>query len=352
MSANNFSRRDFLQTGTAAAMGVAVGCSTLPEKPIVSIVKIKDNNIEYAVNEAIELIGGIKKVTKGKNSILLKPNLVIEAPACTTKPAVIQALAKLMQNAGKEVVIGEGSAVVNGFNNIDGVTYRTQRTDILNPMQQFIFDELGYANLAQSLHVPLINLHSGELVEVDLPNGYVNNKITLHKSLMDVDMLCSVPMMKTHVFATVTLGMKNLIGLYPGTVYYSARSWLHDRAADKGSPGIAFEIVDMVRANKVGLVVIDASTAMEGNGPAAGTLVNMNLIIAGTNPLATDMVAAQVMGFHSTEVPTFVWAIKAGMQPSDVSQVEIRGQSIKSVQRQFIKPNIVPWDGTWASQVI
>ena len=80
-------------------------------------------------------------------------------------------------------------------------------------------------------------------------------------------------MMKTHTLATVTLGMKNLIGLYPGTVYQTVRAGVHDHAADAGSPGVAFEILDMVRANKLGLVVIDGSTAMEGNGPSDGVLV-------------------------------------------------------------------------------
>jgi uncharacterized protein (DUF362 family) len=138
--------------------------------------------------------------------------------------------------------------------------------------------------------------------------------------------------------------MKNLIGLYPGTVYYSVRSWLHKHAADKKSPGIAFEILDMVHANKLDLVVIDGSIAMEGDGPTTGDLVKMNLIIAGTNPLATDMVAANVMGFEPREVPTFVWAVKSGMTPTDLDEIEIRGESIKDVQRKFKKPNIVLWD--------
>jgi len=352
MTGDRFTRRDFIKKSTTAALGLATACSTSTEKPVVSIVRIENGKTENAVGKALDLLGGIKTVTKGKDSILLKPNLVTESPTCTTNPAVIRALATLMKNAGKEVRIGEGSAVATGFNIKDGVAFRTRKQDILDSMQNYVFDQLGYSELARSMHVPLINLHSGELVQVDVPNGFVNNKITLHKSIVDVDMLCSVPMMKTHVLATVTLGMKNLIGLYPGTVYYSARSWLHDRAAEKKSPGIAFEIVDMVRASKLGLVVIDASTAMEGNGPAAGNLVKMDLIIAGTNPLAVDMVAASIMGFTTKEIPTFIWAMKSGMGPGDVSGIEIRGDSIDSVKRKFAKPNLVPWDGTWAAQEI
>jgi uncharacterized protein (DUF362 family) len=152
-----------------------------------------------------------------------------------------------------------------------------------------------------------------------------------------------VPMMKTHALATVSLSMKNLIGLYPGTVYYSVRTWLHDRAEEKGSPGVAYEIVDMVRANRTGLAVIDASSAMEGNGPTQGTLVDMNLIVAGTDPLAADMVATALMGIDPGEVPTFACAHRAGMQPRTLDEIEVRGCRVDEAKRTFVRPNVVPW---------
>jgi uncharacterized protein (DUF362 family) len=121
------------------------------------------------------------------------------------------------------------------------------------------------------------------------------------------------------------------------------RSWLHDQAAHGQSPGVAYEIIDMVRANKLGLVVVDGSMAMEGDGPSMGSLLKMDVIIAGTNPLATDMVAAHVMGFEPHEVPTFTWANRVGMLPTRISDIEVRGETLQSVRRPFKKPNIVPW---------
>ena len=343
MVEKQFTRRDFIKTSLGASLSIAAACSMPSKNPVVSIVKIKNDDIDYAVEKAIDLLGGIQTVAKGKNRIMLKPNLVAESPTYTTKPTVVKALAKLMKNAGKEVLIGEGSAAANSFNFKDDITYRTKRRDILDPMQQYVFDQLGYTELANSMNIPLINLHSGDMVDVELSNGLLYDKITINKSLADVDLLCSVPMMKTHVLATVTLGMKNLIGLYPGTVYYSVRSWLHDRAAEKQSPGVAFEILDMVRANKLDLTVIDASMAMEGDGPTGGSLVKMDLIIAGSNPLATDIVAAYVMGFEPSVIPTFVWAMKLGMKPEKIDDIEIRGEKIENVKRDFVKPNVVPW---------
>ena len=203
--------------------------------------------------------------------------------------------------------------------------------------------------------MPLINLHTGEMVDLEVPDGLAYRSLTLHHSLTEIDLLCSVPMMKTHTLATVTLGMKNLIGLYPGAVYSTVRAGVHDHAADAGSPGIAFETIDMVRANKLGLVVIDGSTAMEGDGPGNGELVRMDVIIAGTNPLATDMVAAGVMGIRPDEVPTFVLANKSGMGPQILDEIEIRGEEISRVRRRFKRPSLNDWNdirSLWATQVL
>jgi uncharacterized protein (DUF362 family) len=351
MRRKHLSRRDFVKTSAGVFVGAATGGLGIGgtrigfggEPSVVSVVKIRDYRVGYAVEEAIDLLGGIETVAKDKERIMLKPNLVAESPYFTTKPRVVRTLAELMKSAGKEVLIGEGSASGSGFNVKDGVTYRTRNREILDGMQQYVFDALGYTELARSIGTPLVNLHSGELAEVGISNGLAFDTISLHHSLTEIDLLCSVPMMKTHSLATVTLGMKNLIGLYPGTIYYSVRSWLHDHAAKARSPGVAFETIDMVRANKLGLVVVDGSWAMEGDGPTAGSPVKMDLIIAGTNPLATDMATAYIMGFEPHEVPTFTWANRVGMQPSSVSEIEIRGETLESVRRPFVRPNVVPW---------
>ena len=335
-------------TGCCAPLGEETPTSTETDstegKPIVSIIKIKNGKSDTAVEEAIDLLGGIETVAKAKEKIMLKPNLVSEGRNYTTKPEVIETLARLMQAAGKEVLIGEGSAGAGGFNVLGSEVYRTSNHELLDRMQQFVFDRLGYTELAESLKVPLVNLHSGEMIDVEVPDGLAFDKLTLHHTLGDIDLLCSVPMMKTHTLATVTLGMKNLIGLYPGTAYCSVRACVHDTAADAGSPGIAFETLDMVKANKLGLVVIDGSMAMEGNGPTEGQVVRMNVIIAGTNPLATDLVAASAMGFEASEVPTLVLASEAGMGPQSLDEIEIRGAKLDDVKRPFAKPTIHTWN--------
>lgn len=347
-------RRDFLrqlQVVTAAAAMMPLtkleSFAANDEKTVVSIVRRKNADTNRAVTEAIDLLGGIEAVTDGKTSIMLKPNLVSNARTDTTDPAVVRALAEMLIASGKEVSIGEGSAAAApGFNVIDGECYRTRDVELLNRMQQFVFDELGYTALADDLGIPLVNLHTGEMVTVDVPDAYVFKTLKLPRPLTEIDLLVSVPRMKTHSLATVTLGLKNVIGLYAGSEYGTVRGYVHDMGAEYADVGIAIEIVDMARANKMGLTVIDGLVAMEGDGPSLGQgayLVNTDLIIAGTNPLATDMVAANVMGFGIDEVPTFEWAVRAGMTPARLEDIEVRGETIDAVRRNFRKPHVMPW---------
>jgi len=348
------SRRDFLLTGAGAVAGRTLFATPL-SKPVVSIVRIKNDKVAMAVEEAIELLGGIKEVTKGKERVMLKPNLVFPDPRATTKPEVVRTIAQLMQRAGKEVSIGEGSAAAPKFNVVGFQTCRTSKREILDPMQQYVFDQLGYTDLGKALRVPLVNLHSGEMAEVAVPGAFVFPKVTIHRSLVETDLLCSVPMMKTHQLATLTLGMKNLIGVYPGTVYQSVRGHMHDLTAEVDPTGAAAAIVDMVRANKLGLTVVDGSMAMEGNGPSMGPVFKMDVIVAGTNPLATDMVAAALMGFEPRDVPTFAWANKAGMNPASLDEIEIRGEPLDRARRPFAKPQLALWKnirGFWGNKEI
>jgi uncharacterized protein (DUF362 family) len=350
---SELSRRGFFGAALAGLGALSVAA---PQKAaVVSVVKIANDNIPAAVEKAIDLLGGIKSVTKGKERIMLKPNLVAPAPGMITNREVIATLARLMKSAHKEVAIGEGSAAAEGFNAKGTEVFRTRNADLLSRMQGYVFDQLGYRELGKTLKIPLVNLHCGEMAQVKVPGGFVFNELTIHRSLTEIDLLCSVPIMKTHALAHVTLGMKNLVGAFPGTEYCSVRACMHDLASTVEPSGTAAAVVDMVRANKLGLVVVDASTAMEGQGPSQGTPVKMGLIIAGTNPLATDIVSASLMGFEPGEVPTFVWANKAGMKPARLEEIEVRGERLDGVRRKFARANVYPWASiraVWGAQEI
>ncbi len=365
MEENRFQKKNFFAAGVRDLIGYALkphlfrtpfySGGKLPKLPhiidelndgsvvksdAVSIVKIKDGNISKAVEEAIDLLGGMAKITEGKQRIMLKPNMISHSPDTTTNPAVVEPLIVLMQAAGKEVCIGEGTATAKGYNRIEGEDYRTKSKTMLKDMQQSVFDTLGYTQLSEKYGVDLINLHLGETQTVSVPDGMVFKELVLNKAVLDVDMLCSVPMLKTHGLAVVTLGMKNLFGIIPGSVYGSVRGRVHDMALEVEESGTNCVIMDLVRTVPPGLVVIDGSVGMEGDGPLSGIPVKMDLIIAGTNPLATDMIGSIIMGFDPYRIPTFQMACSLGFSPAKISAIEVRGEKVESVWRRFIRPRV------------
>jgi uncharacterized protein (DUF362 family) len=323
------------------------------QKPVVSIAAIpsrksKRDGIDFAVSEAIDLLGGMAAVTRNKERVLIKPNLVNPEASDTTAPEVIEALVRLMIEAGKDVSIGEGAAASrrNVRYLAKGFTCRTKDVEVLEGIQDDVFNGLGFRELSEKMKIRLVNLHVGDMIRYTIPDNYVFQDLYLHSALHEADLVCSVPMMKTHGLAGVTLGMKNFIGAYPGQVYGTVRSRVHQVASQVEPSGTASAIVDIVKAAKVGLTVIDASTAMEGQGPSTrmgGKLVEMGLIVAGTNALATDMVGAYLMGFQPEEISTFEWASKAGMKPSRLDEIEVRGQRLEAVRRPFKRPLVVPY---------
>jgi uncharacterized protein (DUF362 family) len=66
----------------------------------------------------------------------------------------------------------------------------------------------------------------------------------------------------------------------------------------------------------------------------------MGLIVAGTSPLATDMVGATLMGFEISDIPFLKLAHETGMNPKRMEDIEIRGLNIAECKRQFVKPDI------------
>jgi uncharacterized protein (DUF362 family) len=353
----SISRRQFLKMTATAASGAAIG-AILPgpvleasaiSKPIVSVVKIKKGNIQSAVEQAIDLLGGVATATGNAESIMLKPNLAVSKPDATTDRAVVGALARVLKGKQKRVIIGEGSALAPQLPN--GMLCHTKDVEYLTTMQKRVFHKLGYTDLAKQLGIPLVNLHVGDMAFVPVENFLVEPIVTLHKSLTQIDLLVSMPLLKTYQTSQISLAMQNLWGTLPATEYANPRMVMHDAAAKVEASGTASANVDLVRANRVGLTVVDATKAMHGQtihgvGPHTGIVTKMNLIIAGTHPLPTDMVAAHIMGFDSNEIPqigTFKWARKVGMSPAGLDEIEIRGVKPAEVRRKLKRAEALPW---------
>jgi uncharacterized protein (DUF362 family) len=93
-------------------------------------------------------------------------------------------------------------------------------------------------------------------------------------------------------------------------------------------------IADLASVLKPSLTVIDGIIAGEGH-ETSGNPVEMNLVIAGTDPVAVDSAGAAVMGVPPTEVKHLVLAEKKGLGTCRLEKIDIIGEQIEKVRRNF-----------------
>ena len=282
----------------------------------VSVVRVEDDQLEESLDAAMKYIGGIEDLVPEGSKVLIKPNIArFQAPPDTIDPILVKALINVLKRRNPSVIwVADGSGEGNTTEN---------------------FRSLGYSPVAEETGVELVDLNHGELVKVSLPGGgTVFDSFMLNRILVEADVFISVACMKTHSTAVVTLGMKNLIGLAPGSVYGFPKAELHARAL--ASYYMAGVITDLCTARKIDLAIIDGRVGMEGQGPHDGGPVDLGLMIVGRDPVATDSVASVIMGFDPEEVPTLSLGEERGLGTNDLHKIEVKGENLEEVFHPFI----------------
>ncbi len=270
--------------------------------PCVAIVKGERGH--QPVFEALDLIN-YKKALTGYNKALIKVNFITTKTwdtGATTDPIVVEAIImKLKDLAIKDIFVVESDATMT---NADKAFVATGMKEMCTR------NKVEYLNLR----------HVKDKVKLQIPNGETLKDITVPR-LVTESAIISAAKLKTHMATKVTLGMKNMFGLLPDKF----KGKYHAR-------GISDVVVDINTVLKPTLTVIDGFVAMEGKGPTDGTPVKMDLIIAGTDVVATDATACRVMGFNPNEVKHIRLASEKGLGSIEAQVV---GQPINQVARPF-----------------
>lgn len=273
----------------------------------------KNPDAAAAVRGAMDLLGGMAQFVQPGERVLIKPNGLFQTyrPGAVAEPAVVAEVARLVLEAGGTPLIGENDLV-----------YDPESPKFATSVGKYYYEALAAIGLAEA--TPLVDVTAGEMTEVDFPDGKVITRSVISPVIFTVDKIIDVPILKTHDQTQVSLGIKNLKGLLP----VSERIRYHEANLEQA-------IVDLCGFVKPHLVIIDATTAGEGLGPAECTPVRMDLVIAGGNTLATDMVGAAVMGFEVSRIKFLKYAVAAGLGPKRLDEVEVLGLPIADVARRF-----------------
>jgi len=179
--------------------------------------------------------------------------------------------------------------------------------------------------------ISFIDLNYDELVSVKTRDGWFRSidHIWLPRQVYEADFILSIPKLKTHHWAGVTLSLKNLLGLIPGSRYGWPKNIIHMNGIDPTIIGLYQSLPPVIS-------IIDGIIGMEGNGPMFGKPVHHGLLAAGSDPLAVDVICTQLMGFSIDTIPHLSGAAWAGI--GQAKRIETRGVSPDQLQRHYEAP--------------
>jgi len=279
-------RREILLGTAALTAGMSVSAPFFipryrevrrPSRSRVAIL----NAEQYSQNIEAVLMQGLRlfKIDLRGKSVVLKPNLVDYIPgnAINTHPLLVAAASECFRKLGaKQVVVAEGPG--------------HQRDT------ELVISESGYTPMLREGGIRFVDLNRDELIKVRLRADYSGLKqLWLPRTVLFADFFVSMPKIKTHHWSGVTLSMKNMFGVVPGTRYGWPKNILHWH-------GIQECILDICATVPIHFVIADGIVTMEGNGPLDGSPRPLGVVVLSTDPVAVDATCARLMGLAPDRV--------------------------------------------------
>jgi len=269
----------------------------------VFFIKVKQvpNGVQEAVKTAIQPLWE-NHLLRGRK-VFVKVNLISSefVPGQCTSPMVLDEVLKELTENGYEVTFGDADLAA------------ARQCDTAAKVW-------GHKRLAEKYGVRFQNLSKDKLIKVKL-NGKVFKTLDVPKCVLDADHIISLPVMKTHCLTGLTCSLKHFWGVVP-RVRHQYHLVVDDAIAD---------ITSFLRP-KLAYTVVDGTICMEGDAPRTGKTKICNMIMASTDPVALDVVAAKYMG-----IPTPRHVIAASERSVGNLNYTLKGDEFKP--NPFLLPN-------------
>ena len=267
-----------------------------------------------AVKRGIDLLDGIERFVKPGENILVKPNTLVGANpqrCVTTHPSVFEAACVILQKAGCNITYGDSPALYDGWGKCEPALRKA-----------------GFTDVANRLGVRCADFAHGRAVK---NAGAASHKLfAIANGVLAASGVVSLPKLKTHGLTRMTGAVKNQYGCVPGMHkgHYHARvPNLYDFA------GLLVDITAFVNPR---IYVMDAVTAMEGNGPLNGTPRQVGAIVVSADPVALDATACRLINLDPRCVPFLPAGQEAGLGVWEPSRIDILGDDLEQfVVRDF-----------------
>jgi uncharacterized protein (DUF362 family) len=282
-------RRRFLTTATLGPLAALLGgCARrapweragYKQRERSRVAVLDAGSYDVALDKILETgLRAFGLPVQGKR-IVLKPNLVEFDPAgsINTHPAVVGAAVAAFRRLGaREIVVAEGPA---------------HRRD-----SEYLLTASGLHPTLKEHRARYVDLNHDEIRRLPVRSHFTTFRhLYLPEPVLAADLLVSMPKLKTHHWAGVTLSLKNMYGIVPGAVYGWPKNTLH-------WAGIHESILDINSTVPVPqFAIVDGIVGMEGNGPIQGDAKACGALILGDDLVAVDATAARLMTIDPTSV--------------------------------------------------
>lgn len=310
-------RRQFLIISGCVAGGYLIGKNLhhqYSKQSQVAIVKVPKYSSD--IKKLLKPYFNQFKLNLSGKRVLLKPNIVDfhgNDKYITTNPAIVEAAIQLFGDLGASVVVAEASGLRRDINTILHYSH--------------------YKDMLKKYGVKFVDLNMDNVDKIKIPSNLTKlGHLYIPKTVLDSDFIVSMPKLKTHHWMGVTLSLKNMFGIMPGTKYGWPKNKLH-------TAGIERSILDINYTVKPHFTIIDGVYGIEGNGPIFGDNKYLGIVIMSDDLVAADTIASKVIGVN----PEKVDYIKLAALPLDYNKsslgnatnIKVIGEQISQVKVNF-----------------
>jgi len=283
----------------------------------VSVVQCSNYDqklVDKAIAHSLRNIGGLKQFVQKGMLIHVKPNLLTAkspSKAATTHPQIVKSVVERVMDLGGKVTIGDSPPGLS------------------RPIEEY-WQKTGMEQVAAATGAKLVKFEKNGIIERQI-NGV---SYFIAKTIANADVIINLCKLKTHNLTLMTGAIKNMFGAIPGF----KKGEYHKQAPHVEE--FSKIIVDIFSLTQPQLNIMDAVEIMEGDGPSAGKVNHLGLIVASKDAVAIDALAAKLMGFEQGEILTTEYAYAQGLGEKNLERIAIVGNSLAPYEnRQFILPS-------------
>lgn len=285
-------------------------------KPVVAIIKSTPDRVLEDIPRLMHTAG--VESALGRSTTILKDNISWHYPflSANTTPWQLEGTILGLKNAGFDDLV----AVHN--NTVVTDPYKGGRLNKLDKVYHKYGIEEKYNFLPQDItwekYVPKARMRALDKIfpeGISLP-GFFHGKNIVH-----------LPTVKCHIYTTTTGSMKNAFGGLLNTKRHYTHSVIHETLVDLLA--IQKEIHSGI------FTVMDGTFCGNGPGPRTMLPVEKGLMLASSDCVAIDAIAAKIMGFDPMSINYIRLAHEDGLGVGVIDEIEVVGEDISSMNFGF-----------------